>query len=229
MSQRFIKGLILLAPRAGVPLTLYINGLDYPKFHKPLKSPSIPQRQFEKLPNSMGGWSRIVAVVLMALVCPAQAQTITGLPTVIDGDTLAIGVERVRLQGIDAPELDQTCGVWLCGRAARDELRRHIGLGQITCVPDGKDVYGRWLATCSTAVGDSLRDGDEGWTVPALAAFAQMSESSFRARFVKSGLVKLARFVGTDFGSFDVVKSLISDMIAGCDDTRPRRQRRRRR
>ena len=74
-----------------------------------------------------------------------------------------------------------------------------------------------------------LRDGDEGWTVSALAAFAQMSEWSFRARFVKSGLVKLARFVGTDFGSFDVVKSLISDMIAGCDDTRPRRQRWRRR
>jgi endonuclease YncB( thermonuclease family) len=61
---------------------------------------------------------------------------------------------RIRLQGIDAPEIDQTCGVWLCGRAAREELRRHIGLGQITCVTDGKDIYGRWLATCSTDAGD---------------------------------------------------------------------------
>ena len=75
----------------------------------------------------------------------------------------------------------------------------------------------------------ALHDGDEGWTVPALAQYAQMSERSFRHRFVKSGLVKLARIGGVDFGSFDVVKSLISDMIAGCDDTRPRRQRRRRR
>jgi hypothetical protein len=74
-----------------------------------------------------------------------------------------------------------------------------------------------------------LRDGDEGWTVPALAAFAQMSERSFRVRFVKSGLVKLARIGGVDFGSFDVVKGLVSDMIIGGEDPRPGRSRRRRR
>jgi len=74
-----------------------------------------------------------------------------------------------------------------------------------------------------------LRDGDEGWTVPALAAYAQMSERSFRARFVKPGLLKLARIGGVDFGSFDVVKGLVSDMITGGDDPKPRRPRRRRR
>jgi hypothetical protein len=74
-----------------------------------------------------------------------------------------------------------------------------------------------------------LRDGDEGWTVPALAAYAQMSERSFRTRFIKPGLLKLACIGGVDFGSFDVVKSLISDMIAGCDHPRSRRPRRRRR
>jgi hypothetical protein len=66
------------------------------------------------------------AVVLMALACPAQAQTFTGFPTVVDGDTLAIGAQRIRLQGIDAPEIDQTCldgtgTLWRCG-AAREEL-----------------------------------------------------------------------------------------------------------
>jgi endonuclease YncB( thermonuclease family) len=90
----------------------------------------------------------------MALCAPAHAQIFTGLPVVIDGDTLAIGTERIRLQGIDAPELAQTCGGWLCGRAAREELVRHIGLGQVTCITNGQDVYGRWLATCSTAAGD---------------------------------------------------------------------------
>jgi hypothetical protein len=74
-----------------------------------------------------------------------------------------------------------------------------------------------------------LRDGDEGWTVPALAAYAHMSERSFRARFVKTGLVKLARIGGVDFGSFDVVKGLVSDMIAGREDPRRRRPGRRRR
>jgi hypothetical protein len=43
---------------------------------------------------------------------------------------------------------------------------------------------------------------------------------SFRHRFVKPGLLKLARIGGVDFGSFDVVQSLISDMIAGCEDPR---------
>ena len=76
----------------------------------------------------------------MARACPAQAQTITGLPTVVDGDTLVVNHEHIRLQGIDAPEIDQICGGWLCGRAAREELIRHIGLGQITCVTSGKDV-----------------------------------------------------------------------------------------
>jgi hypothetical protein len=74
-----------------------------------------------------------------------------------------------------------------------------------------------------------LRDGDEGRTVPALAAYAQMSEKTFRARFVKRGLLKLARIGGVDFGSFEVVKGLVSDMITGGEDPRPRRPRRRRR
>jgi hypothetical protein len=74
-----------------------------------------------------------------------------------------------------------------------------------------------------------LRDGDEGWTVPALAKYAQMSERSFRARFVKPGLLKLARIGGVDFGSFDVVKRLLSDAITGGGDPPPRRPRRRRR
>jgi hypothetical protein len=72
-----------------------------------------------------------------------------------------------------------------------------------------------------------LRDGDEGWTVPALAKYAQMSERSFRTRFVKSGLLNLARMGGVDFGSFDVVKRLLSDAITGGEDLRPRRPRRR--
>ena len=74
-----------------------------------------------------------------------------------------------------------------------------------------------------------LRDGDEGWSVRALAAYALMSEKSFRRHFVKTGLVKLARIGGVDFGSFDVVKGLVSDMIAGREDPRRRRPGRRRR
>jgi endonuclease YncB( thermonuclease family) len=91
---------------------------------------------------------------------PVFAQTLTGFARVVDGDTVAIGPERIRLSGIDAPEIDQTCldgtgAVWRCGRAAREELIKHIGPERISCIAEpAKDVYGRWLAACSTAAGD---------------------------------------------------------------------------
>src|SRR5262249_39900448 len=37
----------------------------------------------------------------------ACAQTLTGTATIIDADTIVIRSERVRLQGVDAPETDQ--------------------------------------------------------------------------------------------------------------------------
>ena len=49
----------------------------------------------------------------------------------MDGDTLAIGSEKVRLQGIDAPETDQVClnasGIrWSRGIDARDQFVAHV-------------------------------------------------------------------------------------------------------
>jgi endonuclease YncB( thermonuclease family) len=108
--------------------------------------------------------SRLSALAGIAFACftlPASAQTaLTGFARIVDGDTIAIGPERIRLSGIDAPEIDQTCldgtdAVWWCGRTAREELIRYIGSERISCVTEpAKDVYGRWLAACSTVAGD---------------------------------------------------------------------------
>ncbi len=47
---------------------------------------------------------------------------ISGPARVVDGDTLEVAGERIRLYGIDAPEKDQTCSIdaraWACGIAA---------------------------------------------------------------------------------------------------------------
>ena len=52
----------------------------------------------------------------------ASASAQEGPARVIDGDTLDIAGERIRLHGIDAPEKDQTCSIdgqkWACGVAA---------------------------------------------------------------------------------------------------------------
>jgi endonuclease YncB( thermonuclease family) len=100
-------------------------------------------------------------ILAMAVACcaSAHAQTLTGTARVTDADTILIGNERIRLQGVDAPETDQICldsrgAVWNCGTDARDRLIRHIGSREISCVTNGKDAFGRWLATCSTSEGD---------------------------------------------------------------------------
>ena len=46
-----------------------------------------------------------IAAICLALVAqPASADTLKGAPRVIDGDTIELAGERVRFQGIEAPE-----------------------------------------------------------------------------------------------------------------------------
>jgi hypothetical protein len=72
---------------------------------------------------------------------------------VYDGDTLEIGHLRIRLHGVDAPELDQTCGTadggeWACGRVARDRLAAMVDGVETGCRPRERDGFGRVVARC---------------------------------------------------------------------------------
>jgi endonuclease YncB( thermonuclease family) len=96
----------------------------------------------------------VVIAFAACLACSlAQALDLSGVPRVVDGDTLAIGATKVRLEGIDAPETDQVClnangGRWACGVDARDQLAAHIAGREINCTSNGTDVYRRTLAIC---------------------------------------------------------------------------------
>jgi endonuclease YncB( thermonuclease family) len=103
-----------------------------------------------------------VLAALLALGLPSltSAETLKGRASVTDGDTLEIAGDTVRLVGIDAPELDQTCKradgrTWPCGKWARDELRRLALRQTLTCKGEDRDRYGRLLAVC-TADGRDL-------------------------------------------------------------------------
>ena len=82
-------------------------------------------------------------------------------PKIVDADTLVVAGERVRLQGIDAPESKQSCRRatgkrYLCGEAATQALRERIGTGAVTCKIDGRDRYKRALGICYASDGTDL-------------------------------------------------------------------------
>lgn len=108
--------------------------------------------------------------VLVANRAPA-ADLISGVPRIVDGDTIAVGNTKIRLEGIDAPEGDQACldqkgTKWDCGDAARAHLAEFVGARSVDCVPHGRDDHGRTLATCSLA-GENLdaRMVRDGWAL----------------------------------------------------------------
>lgn len=94
------------------------------------------------------------ATALFTGILPVPAaQGPSGRAIVVDGDTIDIGGERIRLEGIDAPEHAQTCGrkwsgTWACGAAATRALASLIGNRRVECDNEGHDKYGRILGLC---------------------------------------------------------------------------------
>ncbi len=82
----------------------------------------------------------------------AYGETIKGKPKVIDGDTLHIGNNKIRLHAIDAPEKKQKCTKnnieWDCGLQSTKFLKKLIGNDQIRCVANSKDKYKRYIGVC---------------------------------------------------------------------------------
>ena len=52
---------------------------------------------------------RALTIALCLLATPAALADVAGVASVIDGDTLEVQGQRIRLHGIDAPESRQLC------------------------------------------------------------------------------------------------------------------------
>ncbi|MCY4319610.1 MAG: thermonuclease family protein [Alphaproteobacteria bacterium] len=98
-----------------------------------------------------GGLVAFCAIIL-GLAGAADAETISGKARVLDGDTLAVSGQRIRLDGIDAPEAHQTCRrnsrKWACGKAATQAMRNLVGRNMVHCEVSRRDRYGRAIGTC---------------------------------------------------------------------------------
>ncbi len=111
----------------------------------------------------MGMLAALAAAIILAwFLQPGRAAelakadipaTITGKASVIDADTIEIHGQRIRLDGIDAPESGQRCysstdQLYRCGAGAANALDRYIANTTITCRITGTDRYKRLIGAC---------------------------------------------------------------------------------
>jgi endonuclease YncB( thermonuclease family) len=136
----------------------------------------------------------IMAGAFLAFGDVQAADIISGVPRIVDGDTIEIGSTKIRLESIDAPETDQACldahGVcWQCGIEARDRLASYIGNRSIDCAPNGSDRYGRTLAACSIA-GEDLNAWmvRQGWALAFIRYSKKYVADEVTARETKRGM-----------------------------------------
>jgi endonuclease YncB( thermonuclease family) len=156
-----------------------------------------PRWMRAKMPLRRGPWRIVMLVVLFAAAAIVAAlveplpPALNGQARVSDGDTLRIGNDRIRIVGLDAPELDQTCtdatgAAWQCGRESSQQLRELVGGGTVSCITEGRDQYGRYLGRCTV-------DGvDLGATLVAqgfaIASFPSYGAEEALARREKRGI-----------------------------------------
>jgi len=97
------------------------------------------------------------------LVATGGAETIAGRASVIDGDTIEIHGERIRFNGVDAPESAQLCAdaagrMYRCGARAADTLAGWLAAASpTTCKFVERDQYGRFVGNCTRADGASVQ------------------------------------------------------------------------
>lgn len=134
-----------------------------------------------------------IAFVALIVSCfSANALDIEGRPTVVDGDSITI---QIRLFGIDAPELRQTCksdaGVdYPCGQKASDALLRLIGGNEVRCIKRDQDTqYGRPVAICHAGeidIGGAMVE--QGWAVAYRKYSTEYVAKEDEARLAKRGM-----------------------------------------
>lgn len=117
----------------------------------------------------------ITFAVVFSGACLAD---IVGRASVVDGDTIEIHGQRIRLHGVDAPEKGQPCfdaanPTYRCGQKAAMALDEFIGQSPVSCRERDVDRYGRTVADCRVR-GEDI----ELWLVRSGHAFAYRRYSS---------------------------------------------------
>lgn len=141
---------------------------------------------------------RLFVICFFVYLAGAESALSEGrsIPSIVDADTVLLNGEKIRIQGIDAPETDQTCldaaaRPFKCGLDARSALDARFGRLPWTCRSSGKDRYGRTLAKCS-ADGQDIGQWlvREGWALAFRRYSTDYVQEENAARDTQSGLWK---------------------------------------
>lgn len=84
----------------------------------------------------------------------SATEGLVGRVSVVDGDTLEMHGNRIRLHGIDAPESGQSCTdeenkTYRCGQLSANRMASYVSGKAVYCEILDKDRYGRLIAACS--------------------------------------------------------------------------------
>ena len=120
-------------------------------------------RDYGGPPITLRTWAGVAlgAMLIFALTVAALAEdSLSGRASVIDGDTIEIHGERIRFNGIDAPESDQLCQhasgeTFRCGAFVAEVLASFLS-GQTLCHFVERDQYGRYVGDCYRPDGSSV-------------------------------------------------------------------------
>ena len=105
-----------------------------------------------------------ILILFLTFLSNTIAEEISGVPKIVDGDTVHINDKKFRLEGIDAPEMRQQCKKeslkitsiigftfykdYSCGKVSKEKLITKINTSEIKCISSSKDRYKRYIATC---------------------------------------------------------------------------------
>jgi len=140
-----------------------------------------------------GAQSLVVALALAGgavVALKPSERALEGRAHVVDGDTINLNDIKIRLKGIDAPEMEQTCSrsgrSYSCGDVARRALIALVSGQIVQCRASGHDRYQRVLARCTVQGNDiGARMVEEGW---ALSYGRDYESEEARARSRSAGL-----------------------------------------
>ena len=103
-------------------------------------------------------WGFLCSLYLAPAI--ANTEMTVQISDITDGDSLRAGSLRLRLFGIDAPELQQTCQSaegedYACGIVARNRMRDIVPIGTyLRCTHMDTDRYKRLIVACANQKGD---------------------------------------------------------------------------